>query len=225
MARTRNKAKDLLTKSTYEVVKAARAGESRDIFRALKNSLDSRIRTYTKAGAKDKLPKAIKNITGVRGKSEEAIIKDIRSMMTFMSDTERGTYKQYRKTIDERKSAMEDYINRMREREMDVDEEFSFEDDEDYSAFGNFMGDMQSRYGSGEMWKEVSGESAALFAEGKRLGLDPNQFLRNYDYWVDHLKDLESADPIQTGRKLYPSDYARKLNLPKISGGPRRRRS
>lgn len=209
------KAKEILGMSPYEVIKTARGSltEAKQIFRALKNSLDSRIRTFAKHGALDAVPDRILNIGGVKGKSETEIIQNIRDLNNFMRDPEKGTYADWSEEMERRKEHMEDVIGN----------DFEFDDDDEYEDYLQFMGEMQDRYGGGEMWKEVSKDAAKLYGEAKRLNMDPSQFFRNYDYWTRHIKDLASADPIQsrTGRKIYPSDYARKLGLPKISGGSR----
>ena len=209
------KAKEILGMSPYEVIKTARGSltEAKQIFRALKNSLDSRIRTFAKHGALDAVPDRILNIGGVRGKTETEIIQNIRDLNNFMRDPEKGTYAEWSDEMERRKAHVEDIIGN----------DFQFDDDEEYEDYLQFMGEMQDRYGGGEMWKGVSKEAARLYGEAKRLSIDPEQFFRNYDYWRKHVKDLASADPIQnrSGRKIYPSDYARKLGLPKISGGSR----
>lgn len=209
------KAKEILGMSPYEVIKTARGSmtEAKQIFRALKNSLDSRIRTFAKHGALDAVPDRILNIGGVKGKTETEIIQNIRDLNNFMRDPEKGTYADWSDEMERRKKHMEDIIGNG----------FEFDDDDEYEDYLRFMGEMQDRYGGGEMWKEVSKEAAKLYGEAKRLNMDPSQFFRNYDYWRKHVKDLASADHIQsrTGRKIFPSDYARKLGLPKISGGSR----
>lgn len=112
----------------------------------------------------------------------------------------------------------EEFRNRMQEAMPDMD----LSTPEKMDAFGKFMGEMQARYG--EMWHAVSNQVRDIYREAVRLNVDPHAFMRNYDYWADHLKELERTDPINTRseRKLQPSDYARKLGLEKIKGGRRR---
>ena len=208
---TKLKAKDILRMDAYSIRKEAESGSAKQIFRALKNSLDSRIRTFAKHGSLDAVPDRILNVGGVKGKSDAEILQGIRDMSNFMRNEERGTYKQWRETQDERMDRMEDVIG----------DDYEFESDEDYEDMRRFLGEMQDRFGGGEMWKEVSGDAAQLWGEAKRLNLDPRQFLRNYEYWSDHVDDLKNAAPIQSDRKLYPSDYARKLGLAKVTGGRR----
>lgn len=218
MARTKFKAKQLLQMDPYSIKKAAQGAgaddlaAAKDIFRALKNSLDSRIRTYAKHGAADQLPAHIRDIGGVKGKSKSELIKSIREMSSFMRNPERGTYHQWQKEKERRRKALSDRVG------------YDFKDEDEEKEFGDFMNDMRERYGSGEMWKDVSNAATDLFAEGKRLNLDPKQFLRNFDYWIEHVDDLKNASPIKSGGKIYPSDYARKMNLPKIGRSHGRRR-
>lgn len=112
----------------------------------------------------------------------------------------------------------EEFRNRMQESMPDLD----LSTPEKMDAYGKFMGEMQARYG--EMWHAVSNQARDIYREAVRLNVDPRAFMRNYDYWADHIAELERTDPIHTRseRKLQPSDYARKLGLEKIKGGKRR---
>ena len=106
------------------------------------------------------------------------------------------------KTIEERLSS-EDY-------------DFEFESLEEYQDYKRFLGAMAERVG--ENWKYVSGEGMELYAEAKRLNLNPSQFLRNANYWIEHVEELTEAKPLSR-KTIRPSDYARQLKLPKIRGG------
>ena len=226
----RLKAKQILDMDMYSIRREAESGSAKQIFRALKNSLDTRLRTFAKHGALSDVPKRILNVGGVRGKSDREIMQGIRDMADFMKNEEIGTYAKYKETVQERMEHMEDVIG----------DDFQFESEEEYDSMRRFMGEMQERFASGEMWKKWSGDSASLygelkdngidahegvplFSEARRLGLDPRQFLRNYEYWMNNVDALRSAKPIRSkeGRKLYPSDYARKLGLDKVTGGRR----
>ena len=79
---------------------------------------------------------------------------------------------------------------------------------EEYANIGNFLGAMQKRVG--EMWKDWSETSVKLFEEAQRLNLDPGQFLRNYQYWLDHAEDLEDVTPLNYAN-VKPSSYVRQL--------------
>lgn len=106
---------------------------------------------------------------------------------------------------------------RLVESRLSTDEhEFRFHNYEEYEEYKRFLGAMQERLG--ENWKKVSSSGADLYAHALRLNLNPNQFLANIDYWIAHSKDLNKAEPLSR-QELFPSDYARKLKLPKIRGG------
>lgn len=215
------KAKDLLKMDPYTLKRAAQTGgsdmsQAKQIFRALKNTLDSRIRTYAKHGASSKVPDNIMNIGGVKGKTKSQLIKDIRQMSSFMRNPEKGTYAKYEKAREKRRASISRGTGvqiRTPEEEDKLDE---------------FLKKARERYADDSIWKNGGYQVAFdMFDAARNLSLNPDQFLRNFEYWEEHLSDLENAEPIKSGRKLYPSDYARKLNLPKISSGskPKRKKS
>ena len=80
--------------------------------------------------------------------------------------------------------------------------------------YGAFLGAMAKRLGT--RFSYDSDSAMALVDEADRLNLNPNQFLRNYDYWLNHVEELESAEPIDRANGVKPSDYAKQLGLPKI---------
>lgn len=85
---------------------------------------------------------------------------------------------------------------------------------EEFDNIGEFLGQMQDRLK--EVWKTVSDRAIKLFEEAQRLNLDPGQFLRNYDYWMEHVDALEGARPLNYAY-VKPSSYIEQLRLPSIS--------
>ena len=71
----RLKAKQILDMDMYSIRREAESGSAKQIFRALKNSLDSRIRTFAKHGSIDAVPDRILNVGGVKGKSDKEIMQ------------------------------------------------------------------------------------------------------------------------------------------------------
>ena len=86
--------------------------------------------------------------------------------------------------------------------------------EEEFNNIGEFLGQMQDRLK--EVWKTVSDRAVKLFEEAQRLNLDPGQFLRNYDYWIEHAEELEGARPLNY-EYVKPSSYIEQLRLPSIS--------
>lgn len=90
-----------------------------------------------------------------------------------------------------------------------------FKSNADFDKFGKFMDEMSTRLKS--MWKPASDFVVDLYKQSQRLNLDPMQLMKNYEYWRDHLEDLEQMDPIQgRSRDLRPSDYIKKAKLETI---------
>lgn len=100
-------------------------------------------------------------------------------------------------------------------RKNELKSRFGLDDmtDADFDRYGQFMNAMQDRLAGS--WKYVSAQAKKLAAEAQRLNLDPMQFMRNFEYWQDHVDELENARPIERGN-VRPSDYVRQLGLPGI---------
>lgn len=91
-----------------------------------------------------------------------------------------------------------------------------FESEEEFDQMGNFMDEMELRLG--DSFKHQSSFIRDMFDESQRLNLDPQQLMKNFEYWRDHLDDLKAMDPIEgRNRALRPSDYLKKANLESIT--------
>ena len=180
-------------------------------YQNIKKIVNSRVNTFEKHGIGEALPVKIQGgLPSSRGRSEDALLQDIKESLAWMRGS-RSTYAGYQK-------AQDTFRERMQESMPDLD----LSDEGKMKSFGEFMGDMQARYG--EMWHAISNQARDIYREAIRLNTDPRAMMKNYDYWADHIEDLENADPIRSrsGRQLKPSEYARKLGLEKIGGGDRR---
>ena len=151
------------------------------------------------------IPEELQNLKGVNKLSEDELALQISTMSNFLQ-SRKSTYSGY---MDFRKA---------RKKQIEEMTEYKFKNEEDYSKFEIFMDEMYKR--DKVMWKEHYDEAMELYTQGRRLNLDPMQFVRNYEYWldIDKIEALSNAEPLDRA-KLSPSDYARKLKLPKIRGG------
>ena len=73
----------------------------------------------------------------------------------------------------------------------------TFDSLEDFNRFGQFMGEASERFYDFSM---ASSQVKEMYEQAERLGVDPNQFLKNYDYWEQHLEKLQEAEPISWNR-------------------------
>ena len=185
--------------------------ELRKAYQQTKYTLKSRAVTFEKHG--------INVAHGTYGRPSSALLPSSKGMdieeqrqrlktsLAYMRG--RGsTYKGYKQIEDERR-------RRLQESMPDLD----LSSKEKVDKFGRFIGEMQTRWG--EMWKYVSNSARDIYREAMRLNADPRMFMKNYDFWADHIQDLEEAQPIRQragSRGLRPADYARKLKLGKIRG-------
>ncbi len=167
--------------------------ELRQSYQQVKHVLAERAKTFAKHGAEGR------TLPSSRGLSDA----DIRTALKEASAYMRGkvsTYKGYAAYQNQRLKAMQDAMPEM-----------GFKTREDVAKFGKFMDEMDDRYGN---IKYDSHDAKKLYQQAQRLNVDPNKFMKNFDYWMDHVEDLEDLKPIKQragSRALKPSDYARKI--------------
>ena len=175
-------------------------------YNQLKRAVSKRVGVYKKHGRMDVIPKGLHKIENVGDLDASEKISKIGEMSNFLLSG-KSTYTKF----------MESEREELENIEEDLDIKFkSFEEFNDYKRF---LKDMYQRDKKG--WKASSEQyedAIDLWLESRRLNLKASQFLRNKDYWMEHLDELKTAKPIKRGSKLYPSDYARKLKLPKVRG-------
>lgn len=196
--------------SAYEVGKLS-GKQLREAYQNVKKVINSRVKTFEAHDAGSAIPASLRGgLESSRRRSEESLLQDIREALRWS----RGSGSSYRTYV----RVQESRRKKMQEALPDIDLSSTAK----LKEFGNFMNEASDRYG--EMAKIVSSQARALYAEAQRLNINTNALLKNMDYWLDHIDDLEKSDPIRTRseRQLQPSEYARKLGLEKIGGGRRR---
>ena len=120
---------------------------------------------------------------------------------------DRAYYAGYRR---ERTSQMEKYNQSRYAKATGL----QFETQEEFNEYGCFMGEMQER--AGQQWAVGSDDAGDIFKEAKRLGVDPRQFMKNFEYWRSHIKDLQKAERLNR-KDLTPAAYRKSLGLEKIA--------
>ena len=183
--------RDLKKLSTQELESAQRT---------LMRTRASRVRQFKKKGHPKGIPSNIKRMKS--NKTRGGMIKNINELSNWMFRSN-STWRGYKKELRERRKALEDVLGR------------KFKNYAEFEEFGNFMRDMQNR--AGGMWDVQSMSGAELFVQAKRLNLKPKQLVENYDYWLSHLKQLQSIDSRKKlDDKVKGEDYTKMLNLPSI---------
>ena len=120
---------------------------------------------------------------------------------------DRAYYAGYR---SERRSQMEKYNQSRYAKATGI----QFESEADFRDYGQFMGEMQER--AGQQWAIGSDDAGDIWREAKRLGVDPRQFMKNFEYWRSHIKDLQQAERLNR-KELTPAAYRKSMGLEKIS--------
>lgn len=198
---------DIINMAAYKVNKLSGSALSA-AYTTLKSAFNKRVKVFQKHDAERALPPQFRNgMQSSLGMSDDEKLQAIKEASAFMRGS-RSSYSGWKRSELEQ---MEN-LNEM------LEGDFEFKSLEDFRKYGEFMGEMQTRLG--EMWKNVSSQVRELFFASERLGVNSSQFLKNYEYWIEHAEKLQQAKPIEwstSGRKVKASDYARQLKLPKMS--------
>lgn len=194
-----------LLSSSFADIKSLSGSALRTAYKSAAASIRGRRRAFEKAGKLSALPERYRE--GVPSVSSFESESAMRAALAENLGYIRGkvsTLSGYEEVMDSRAKAVGDKLG------------IDFKSQADFNRFGEFMGEMQTRLKS--MWKPASDFVVDLYKQAQRLNLNPMQLMKNYEYWRDHLEDLENLDPIEgRNRELRPSDYIKKAKLEKIS--------
>lgn len=200
--------KQIIGMAAYQVNKLQ--GKTLDAaYTELRSAFNKRVAVFRKHGAETALPERFRGsgMPSARGLEQSEKLDVLKSAAAFMRGS-RSTYTGWKKSEVEQMENLNEALG----------EDYEFKSLEDFKKYGEFMGEMQARMG--DMWHYASNQVRELYFQADRLGVDPMQFQKNYEFWMEHLDELEKAKPIRKregSRDLKASDYARKLKLPKIS--------
>ena len=199
------KAKEIINLAAYQVNKLT-GGALNEAYQTLKSVFNKRAKTFRKHGAERALPPGFrKGMPSSKGLSEAEKLQTLKSAAAFMRGS-RSSYSGWKRSELEQMDSLNEALDGV----------YHFDSMDDFRKYGEFMGEMQTRLG--EMWKVQSSQIRELYFQSQRLGVDPQQFTKNFEYWMKHAEELQKATPLQyKGRGVKASDYARQLHLPKIS--------
>lgn len=195
--------KKLINMSRHKLSKMA-PSTLKQAYNTLKKEVSKRVGVYTKHNMKHNIPKNIANMDGVDELDNADLVNKIGEMSNFMLSKKAS----FTSWMENEKELMHDI-----EDDLDI----KFKSFGEYEEYKRFLNDMYARDKKG--WRansEQYEDAIDLWLNARRLNLKGSQFLRNRDYWLEHVDDLKNAKPIKRGTKLYPSDYAKQLKLPKI---------
>lgn len=186
------KLKNLIQQSAREW-SAMSGSELRKAYQQVKHAMSERAKTFAKHGQEGR------TLPSSRGLSESELRTKLKSASAYMRGR-RSTYS----------GAQQSALDKLHQMQAAMPE-MGFKTVEDVAKFGDFMNEMEERYKAIQF---PSMSAKKLYQEAQRLNVDPRKFMRNFDYWQDHINDLEKLDPIRQregSRALKPSDYARKI--------------
>ena len=180
-------------------------GESvkKALYTNLRRSVSMRGKAFQRKGLEQRMPKAVKNLPPFKEATQRQINDALSMAETYLTGRiyESTGYADY---LAEQRAAWGDRLGMGRSLTP-----------EEHELFGNFMDDAGKRMGSN--FGLVSSQAAELVKEAFRLNLQPDQFLRNLEYWTSHIKQLKDAEPISRTSAVKPSDYVRQLKLESVT--------
>lgn len=166
------------------------ANEVKEAFQHLKSVANKRIGRMQAQG----LGRPMQRFGSMRGMSEEQMRQGLAEVSRWIrepSHTVRG-YKS-------RRSEMLDAFH---------EKGYDFVNEENYEDFIDYMEELREEYGS-----KVFDSSAAadVFGQTQRIGIDPDAVKKNFDYFADHLDELDRMKPVRTEKGATMPAIRRKI--------------
>lgn len=196
------KLKEIISTPYYDLSKLS-GKELKGAYTRVRSSLKSRLGTFERhgniKGVPEKLRKGLPTISS--GISEREMRDQIARSAAWMRGR-RSTNAGYEKSIAERAEA----LNRIAGDDI-------VKSKEDFDKYGKFMGEMQKR--AGELWQYDSATVREMYFQALRFNQNPNNFIKNYDYWKNNLQKLANYEGDTSGFKS-TQDIQKALKLDTI---------
>ncbi len=181
-----------LMNATMSELNSLSEADLKSAFSNAKRSFSARQKYFDKLGMKQTIPNKFMNVVNKDDPSRTDLLNAVLSARGhFQSKLSTARGKQAFETA--RRNALKDRLG------------LSEMSDSQFDQYGKFMGAMQERYK--EVWKQVSFAAWKIATEAVTRNLDPDQFAENFEYWQDHLEDIEETmDALVAGDELFDSE-------------------
>lgn len=181
-----------LMNTTMSELNSLSEADLKSAFSNAKRSFSARQKYFDKLGMKQTIPNKFMNVVNKDNPSRTDLLNAVLSARGhFQSKLSTARGKQAFETA--RRNALKDRLG------------LSEMSDSQFDQYGKFMGAMQERYK--EVWKQVSFAAWKIATEAVTRNLDPDQFAENFEYWQDHLEDIEDTmDSLVAGDELFDSE-------------------
>ena len=199
------KLSDIKGKSLAEI-KSSSIESQRSMWAYMRRILKSRIKTFAKHDVLEAVPRRFRG--GV------ATVKELESRGVLAEEISKALG-----YLEGATSTAHGYLNKPMDGSSPLEKVVGHPlTPKEYADLKAFLDDMSARLK--DTWKKVSDEAVEMFEQSRRLGVDLEQFKKNYDYWTANITKLANAEKITTkkGAPAKLSTYIRRLEgLPSIA--------
>lgn len=131
----------------------------------------------------------------VRDLSEKEMREALAEASRYMRDP--------RHTVPGERKFMRDELQKLRE-------EYGYDwiNESNFYDFVNFMDDLREQYGNKAF---DSGDAADVFNNSQKIGIDPKVVKENFDYFAEHLSELNRMKPARSDKGATLPEIKRKI--------------
>ena len=189
--------------SMKEIRNTFSEGDLKSMYTNLRRSVTQRAHAFERRGMRPNIPAGLRGLKPASEVSASAMLDALSQASNSYYKSDLYTASGFQRIEAERRSELAEKLG------------MSSMSEEQYGRYKMFMNDV-NRMMKGAAGL-VSSQAQQLFAEAERLNMNAYQFMKNFDYWSKHVKDLQNAKPIVRSSKVRPSDYIRQLKMETIT--------
>lgn len=167
-------------------------GDVRHAYAKIRKAANQRLTRMERAGLGTKgswrFPK-------VKDLSEKEMREALAEASRYMRDP--------RHTVPGERKFMQDELRKLRE-----DYGYDWINENNFYEFVDFMDDLREQYGNKAF---DSGDAADVFNNSQKIGIDPKVVKENFDYFAEHLSELERMKPARSEKGATLPEIKRKI--------------
>ena len=154
--------------------------------------------------ANQRLTRMEKAGLGTKGSWRFPKVRDLNEKQMEEALAEASRYmRDPRHTVPGERKFMRDELQKLRE-------EYGYDwiNESNFYDFVNFMDDLREQYGNKAF---DSGDAADVFNNSQKIGIDPKVVKENFDYFAEHLSELNRMKPARSDKGATLPEIKRKI--------------